>query len=185
MRPLLTLLSALIIFSYPIAVYFGLNKFGLQAVGGVLATVFLVRIVTGGQAKIKELKHLAWVSGGAGLLLLLLGMIFKQHGWLTYYPVVVNLCMFTVFALSLTQPQTIIERLARLQDPELPQSGIDYTRKVTKVWCGFFVLNGAIALYTCFQSLELWTLYNGLISYLLAGILFAVEWVIRQRVRQN
>lgn len=185
MRSLLTLLSALIIFSYPIAVYFGLNKFGLQAIGGVLAAVFLVRIVTGGQAKIKELKHLAWVSGCAGLVLLLLGIMFKQHGWLTYYPVIVNACMLTVFALSLTQPQTIIERLARLQEPELRQSGIDYTRKVTKIWCGFFVLNGSIALYTCFQSLEVWTLYNGLISYLLAGLLFAVEWLVRQRVRQS
>lgn len=185
MRSLLTLLSALIIFSYPIAVYFGLNKFGLQAIGGVLAAVFLVRIVTGGQAKIKELKHLAWVSGCAGLVLLLLGIMFKQHGWLTYYPVIVNACMLTVFALSLTQPQTIIERLARLQEPDLPQSGIDYTRKVTKIWCGFFVLNGSIALYTCFQSLEVWTLYNGLISYLLAGLLFAVEWLVRQRVRQS
>ncbi|MFA0677408.1 hypothetical protein AB4567_24110, partial [Vibrio sp. 10N.222.51.A6] len=120
MRPLLTLLSAIILFTYPIAVYFGLNKFGLQTVGIVLAAIFAVRIFTGGQAKIKELKHLAWISGSAGIVLLALGLTFKQHGWLTYYPVIVNVCMLVVFASSLWQPQTIIERLARLQEPELP-----------------------------------------------------------------
>ncbi|MGF1755265.1 hypothetical protein L4C33_16930, partial [Vibrio makurazakiensis] len=104
---------------------------------------------------------------------------------LTYYPVVVNLCMLVVFASSLRQPQTIIERLARLQEPDLAQSGVMYTRKVTKVWCLFFVINGSIALYTCFQSLEVWTLYNGLISYLLAGSLFSIEWLVRQKVRQS
>ena len=93
--------------------------------------------------------------------------------------------MLAVFASSLWQPQTIIERLARLQEPELPQSGIDYTRKVTKVWCLFFVINGSIALYTCFQPLEIWTLYNGLLSYVFAGLLFAGEWVVRQRIRQS
>lgn len=185
MRPLLTLLSAIILFTYPIAVYFGLNKFGLQTVGIVLAVIFAVRIFTGDQAKIKELKHLAWSSGSAGIVLLTLGLTFKQHGWLTYYPVIVNVCMLAVFASSLWQPQTIIERLARLQEPELPQSGIDYTRKVTKVWCLFFVINGSIAFYTCFQPLEVWTLYNGLLSYLFAGVLFAGEWVVRQRIRQS
>ncbi|CDT21849.1 MULTISPECIES: septation protein IspZ [Vibrio] len=185
MRPLLTLLSAIILFTYPIAVYFGLNKFGLQTVGIVLAAIFAVRIFTGGQAKIKELKHLAWISGSAGIVLLALGLAFKQHGWLTYYPVIVNVCMLAVFASSLWQPQTIIERLARLQEPELPQSGVDYTRKVTKVWCLFFVINGSIAFYTCFQPLEIWTLYNGLLSYLFAGLLFAGEWVVRQRIRQS
>ena len=28
-----------------------------------------------------------------------------------------------------------------------------------------------------------WTLYNGLIAYLLMGLLFAAEWLVRQRVR--
>ncbi|MFA0567748.1 MAG: septation protein IspZ [Vibrio gallaecicus] len=185
MRSVLTALSAIILFTYPIAVYFGLNKFGLQAVGLVLVVMFVLRIATGSQAKIKELKHLAWISGCAGIALLSLGILFKQHGWLTFYPVIVNACMLVVFALSLWQPQTIIERLARLQEPDLPQSGIDYTRNVTKIWCLFFVVNGSIALYTCFQPLEVWTLYNGLISYLLAGSLFAIEFFIRQRLRKS
>ncbi|WP_079751670.1 COG4648 family protein, partial [Vibrio parahaemolyticus] len=120
-----------------------------------------------------------------GILLVALGMVFKQHGWLKFYPVVVNVCMLCVFAFSLKQPQSIIERLARLQEPELPPSGVAYTRKVTMVWCVFFVLNAAFALYTCFLPVKIWTLYNGLISYLLAGSLFAGEWIVRQFVRKE
>jgi len=185
MRAVLAALSALILFAYPLAVYFGINKFGIQSVGIMLVVIFAVRIFSSSQAKIKELKQLAWISGIAGIILLSLGMLFKQHGWLTYYPVVVNLCMLTVFSSSLKQPQTIIERLARLQEPDLPESGVIYTRTVTKVWCVFFIINASIALYTCFQSLEVWTLYNGLISYLLAGSLFAIEWLVRQKVRHS
>ncbi|MGD8173803.1 septation protein IspZ [Vibrio sp. TRT 21S02] len=185
MRQLLTALSAIVLLAYPFAVYFGIDKFGLTVIGGLLVAVFLLRIVSASQAKLRELKQLAWISGVTGLVLTALGIWFKQHGWLTFYPVVVNVCMFTVFAHSLQQPQTIIERLARLQEPDLPESGVRYTRNVTLVWCGFFVFNGAIAFYTCFQSIKVWTLYNGLISYLLAGGLFALEWIVRQFVRKD
>ncbi len=134
MRPLLTLLSAIILFTYPIAVYFGLNKFGLQTVGIVLAAIFAVRIFTGGQAKIKELKHLAWISGSAGIVLLALGLTFKQHGWLTYYPVIVNVCMLTVFASSLWH----LKRLSSCScsTPRAWTSakrGIDYIQSQNKV----------------------------------------------------
>ncbi|MCW8344839.1 hypothetical protein MD535_02210 [Vibrio sp. ZSDZ65] len=185
MRPLLTILSAIVIFAYPFAVYFGAEQFGLQAISMILITVFVIRIASSNNTKLKEFKQLAWISGLTGITLSVLGAVFKQHGWLTFYPVVVNLCMLTVFALSLTQPQSIIERFARLQQPTLPDSAIRYTRNVTKVWCGFFTINAGIAFYTCFQTLEVWTLYNGLLSYLAAGCLFAGEWIIRQFVRED
>ncbi|BCK04745.1 hypothetical protein VCSRO162_2933 [Vibrio cholerae] len=185
MRTLLTVLSAIVLLAYPFAVYFGIDKLGLNVVALLLGAVFLLRIFSGHQAKLKELKHLAVLSGMVGVTLVTLGAIFKQQGWLTFYPVVINLSMLVVFALSLTQPQTVIERLARLQQPDLPESGVRYTRTVTKVWCVFFVCNASIALYTCFQPLHVWTLYNGLISYLAAGSLFAGEWIVRQRVRKD
>jgi uncharacterized membrane protein len=49
---------------------------------------------------------------------------------------------------------------------------------------GFFVINGTIAAaLTLWAPLAWWTLYNGLIAYLLMGLLFAGEWLVRQRVR--
>lgn len=185
MRQLLTILSAVVLLAYPFAVYFGIEKYGFSLVGILLIAALGVRLLSVRRSQLKELKYVAQISAVTGISLVGLGMLFKQHGWLTFYPVVVNLCMLIVFASSFRQPQTIIERLARLQEPDLPPSGIRYTRKVTAVWCGFFTLNGLFALYTCFHSIELWTLYNGLISYLLAGSLFAIEWVVRQFIRKE
>ncbi|MBE4366249.1 DNA gyrase subunit B [Vibrio parahaemolyticus] len=185
MRQLLTGLSAIVLFAYPFAVYFGIDKFGLNLVGGLLIAALLLRLFVANKTPLKEFKFLALTTGAVGILLVALGMVFKQHGWLKFYPVVVNICMLCVFAFSLKQPQSIIERLARLQEPELPPSGVAYTRKVTMVWCVFFVLNAAFALYTCFLPVKIWTLYNGLISYLLAGSLFTGERIVRQFVRKE
>ncbi|MBR9873563.1 MAG: DNA gyrase subunit B [Vibrionaceae bacterium] len=185
MRQLLTGLSAIVLFAYPLAVYFGIEKFGLNLVGGLLIAALLLRLFVANKTPLKEFKFLALTTGAVGILLVTFGLVFKQHGWLKFYPVVVNVCMLCVFAFSLKQPQSIIERLARLQEPELPPNGVAYTRKVTMVWCVFFVLNAAFALYTCFLPVKIWTLYNGLVSYLLAGGLFAGEWIVRQLVRKE
>ena len=92
--------------------------------------------------------------------------------------------LLAVFAISLRYPPSAIERLARLQEPDLPESGVRYTRRVTQVWCGFFIVNGSIALATVLWASDAaWALYNGLIAYLLMGLLFAAEWLVRRRVR--
>ncbi|ADT86697.1 hypothetical protein [Vibrio furnissii] len=185
MRQLLTALSAIVLLAYPFAVYYGIDKFGLSVIGLLLAVMFALRIITANRTKLKEFKQLAAMSGLIGITLIVLGMVFRQEGWLMFYPVAVNACMLVFFAASLKQPQTLIERLARLHEPDLPESGVRYTRKVTQVWCLFFLFNAIIALYTCFLPMEIWTLYNGLISYCLAGALFAIEWLVRRAVRQH
>lgn len=182
---LIALLSAIALLAYPFAVYYGLNNYGIGSVAIVLVVLFTLRIFVGNSVPLKELKYIAWLSGISGVVLTLLGMIFKDEGWFTFYPVMVNLFMLIVFVTSLFQKQSIIERLARLQDPNLPDTAILYTRKVTVVWSVFFVINGLTSLTTCFLTMEIWTLYNGLISYLLMGTLFSIEFIIRKRVQTS
>lgn len=184
MKPL-TLLSALILLAYPFAVYYGLNQWGIGVVAGVLAILFLLRVIGGNKTRLREIKYIAWLSGGTGIILTALAFIFKSSSWFTYYPVIVNLLMFILFTHSLWKKESMIERFARLQMPELPGYAIIYTRNVTKIWCLFFIVNGSIALSTTFMSLQTWTLYNGLLSYLFAGLLFAVEFVVRLIVKRK
>jgi len=81
---------------------------------------------------------------------------------------------------------SLVERLARLQEPELPTAAIRYTRRVTRVWCLFFIGNGLFSGWTVWHGdLALWSLYNGLISYLLMGALMAGEYLIRRRSRRD
>ena len=102
---------------------------------------------------------------------------------LKFYPVVINLGFLVVFVSSLMSPPTIIERFARIQNPDLSPQAIIYTRKVTWVWSVFFIVNGSIATVTAiWASNEVWALYNGLIAYLLIATLFAAEWLVRRRV---
>ena len=64
------------------------------------------------------------------------------------YPVAISLAVATIFAASLRFPPTVIERIARLTEPDLPPEGVIYTRKVTVVWVAFLLVNAAISLWT-------------------------------------
>ncbi|MBL0910701.1 DNA gyrase subunit B, partial [Pectobacterium carotovorum] len=45
---------------------------------------------------------------------------------------------------------------------------------------------GSIAVLTCLVgNLYWWTLWNGVISYVLMGLLMGGEWLIRQRLRKR
>lgn len=102
------------------------------------------------------------------------------------YPVFMSATMLVAFAVTLWKPPSMIERFARIMEPDLDARGVAYTRRVTMVWVAFFTLNGLIALWTVLEGdLFWWGLYNVLISYLLAGALFAVEFAVRQRVRRR
>lgn len=103
---------------------------------------------------------------------------------LLYYPVLVTLCALFFFAQSLTTTP-MIERFARLAHPDLPAEGVLWCRRVTQVWCGFFLLNASIALWTTTQSQAIWTLYNGCISYILMGVLFVGEYLLRLRAQKR
>ncbi|GHA96784.1 COG4648 family protein [Modicisalibacter luteus] len=128
-------------------------------------------------------KHWSVLLGLAALLTTQLGHAeLGVRAW----PVIVNATLLSVFAWSLRQPQSMIERLARRQEPDLPPHGVAYTRRVTQVWCVFFLCNGAAALWTAlYADLATWSLYNGGIAYGLCALLFAIEWCVRQRIRRR
>src|SRR5208337_3392697 len=95
------------------------------------------------------------------------------------YPVAVSSVMLAAFALTLVRPPSMVERIARASGAALDIAGVRYTRNVTIVWCVFFAANGCVALATALAgSRQAWALYNGLLSYLLAGALLAGERLV-------
>jgi uncharacterized membrane protein len=143
-------------------------------------TVLALRIVIERQdAARRSFSPVLW-SAAIGALLL---VVLSPLAGLQSYPILVSLALAGVFAHSLWRPPTVIERIVRLRKPNMP-APVSYLRKVTLVWLGFFLANAAISAATAMSgSLELWTLYNGLISYLIMGTLFAGEWIVRGFVR--
>lgn len=97
-----------------------------------------------------------------------------------------NIFMLMIFGYSLMNPPSIIERIARRQEPDLPPAGMAYTRRVTQVWCVFFLVNACISLVTVlWASPTIWSLYNGIIAYILMGLLFGGEYLVRLRFKRR
>ena len=114
--------------------------------------------------------------------LLLPGLFGQPDLGMRFYPVGVSVAMLLLFSSSLVSGMPLIEQIARLKNPQLPPAAIPYTRKVTWVWCLFFVVNGSIAAWTAlYGSMQQWLAYNGIISYCLMGLMFAGEWILRPR----
>jgi len=110
---------------------------------------------------------------------------------LKLYPVFINSFMLFLFGASLFNPPTAVFKIALLSDSSIRNSvhysAIEnYCRNVTKVWCIFFALNASISLITFLYAPNwVWAIYNGFISYILMGILFAVEWLVRKKVQKG
>ncbi|MDP2271787.1 MAG: hypothetical protein Q8N23_33090 [Archangium sp.] len=107
-------------------------------------------------------------------------------GWpLRWYPVFINGSLLVLFGVTLFRPPSMAERLARLREPDLPPHAVEYTRKVTMAWCGFFIVNGALAAATSLWGTDAqWALYNGGIAYGLMGVFAGAEYLVRLRVKK-
>jgi uncharacterized membrane protein len=164
---------------YPLAIWFGEGKVEPRYLAMLLLLAAAARLPA-----LKVSPAARWSAGAA--LLLAAGAVWANALLpLKLYPVLVNAALLVAFGYSLSSPQSMVERMARLTEPDLPPAAVAYTRTVTKVWCVFFVINGSIALGTAlWASQAVWSLYNGVIAYVLMGLLFAGEYLVRLRFKR-
>ena len=117
-----------------------------------------------------------------------LGLVATLDGLLAakLYPVALSLGAALAFGQSLRRPPSLVERIARIRQPDLPPQGQLYCRKVTIVWTVWLTANAAIAaLLATSDSDAAWALWTGMISYLVMGVLFGGEMLVRRCVRQR
>ena len=171
----LFMMAAVMIF--PFSVYFLIDKLGVEWLGGILLILLAVRLLP-------LIRKYRW----APVVFLIVGAVFlvvlKWTGnpfILQLYPPFISLGLLSAFGATLIYPPTMIERIATAAGMVVNQRSIAYTRAVTVLWCIFFTINatvsGAIALD---GSMRAWTIYNGLLSYIIIGIIFASEYLFRQ-----
>lgn len=182
MSKYVSIVAGVAIIAYPLAVYWGVSSFGIGSAALFIACLFIFRFcfppVSSALSKYSNaIRFLAVI----GFTLAILSWLMHDALWFRYYPVAVNLIFLVLFGFTLFKPPSMIERFARLKEPDLPESGVKYTKKVTLVWVVFFICNGMVALYTVLiADFEVWTLYNGFISYLFIGLLAAGEYCFRR-----
>ena len=182
MNRLLASLTGLLIILYPFLVYWGLARFEPRHLALLLLVMLVLRFFSSSIARPAPPAILLTFTI-AGLALVLVAVISNDDQALKLYPVVVNFSLLLIFLFSLRYPPTVIERIAEAIESSLSSSARLYTRQVTKLWCGFFLVNGVISVLTSvFASMAVWALYNGLVAYLLMGLLFACEYMYRTLV---
>ncbi|MBX2809738.1 MAG: hypothetical protein KTR20_14025 [Cellvibrionaceae bacterium] len=176
-RRLLTVLLGLAILAYPLIVYHTLDRQGPAVVAAVLLLVFILRFMSIERCWQRAQPSLLLVVGGFCALVI----ITHSQRLLLYYPSLMNLAMALLFLGSLRGTKPLIARLASAMGQTPPAEAAPYIRKLTALWGLMLLANTGIAAYTaCCTSLWLWSLYNGLLSYLLIGLLIIGEWLYRR-----
>lgn len=162
--------------SYPVAIYFLLREQGARALALPLCLLAVLRVIFARE----------WLWGAVLLAMAVVTALTDLSLPAKFYPVAVNLGLFVLFGRSLLRPPSFVERIARLREPDLPPPAVAYTRRVTMLWCVFFLVNAMIAAWLAlFSSDASWAMYSGGIAYACAGLLFAGEFVVRRLVRQQ
>lgn len=178
-----TFTQILLWLAYPAVIFFGIQFLQPRYVAILLALLLIVRWRNEAKSLLAGMSRVYLLVFAVLLSVIMVTTITNNETLLRLYPALVSCGMLVIFSFSLKYPPSMIERFARLHEPNLTASGVRYTRQVTQVWCGFFVLNGGVALFTAlYTSREMWSLYNGFIAYILMGAMFAGEWLIRRRI---
>jgi len=162
---------------YPFFIYFGLQILQPGFFGLVLAVLLLLRF---GVIRPEERSKVVPV----GIILLgyaIASAVVGSTQMLLYYPVLVNAILFVVFAWSLTTKESLLLRIVRARGNLINVKTPGYLSRLTAIWAGFFAINGMIAIWTTTASMELWTMYNGMISYVLVATIALCEWIFRIR----
>ena len=178
-KKLLVVLCGCGLLAYPFLIYLGVKFNLLKVLLPALAVLFIVKIIY--LRDFKGIKTLfAAVSALCATGICLIAFMADSERIALYYPVCVNALLFFIFGGSLFSDRPVITRIALLYDKKLPAYVLRYTRIVTIVWVFFFMANGAMAFITAqFYTVEIWTLYNGFIAYILIGTLVGCEYLVR------
>lgn len=196
-------LTGVALVAYPMFVFWAFThwepRYASLALLAVLAPVALMRLraLTKGNAAVpdpcsgddtarrspgQQVKALAVIPLVA-FTAFALGAVLNNAGFVLAAPVAINVVLLGAFGSTLRRgSEPMIERFARLTVHDLQPGEQRWCRGWTVVWCAFFAMNASTAAaLALWAPLSWWTVYNGLIAYLLMGVLFAAEYVPRKR----
>lgn len=175
--------AAIAMIAYPVVVWQGLSAGSPRAVAIALLLVMTPALLlkkTGAERRAR-VRGLAAVPATI-LAVLIVAALLDGSALILMTPVAANAVLLLSFGVTLRRgSEPMVERFARLQEPDLTAPKQAWCRLWTKIWCGFFLANGAIAAGLArYADVEAWAFYNGLLAYALIGGLLALEWALRR-----
>lgn len=176
-KKIATLVFALISILYPCLVYFGLQHWSYRIFGFMIVGIGLVKFCLSRNSNTRSDRVVLAVTAACGLTI----WAFPSELAVKLYPVCISLLVGSLFALSLRENESLITKLARLSGADMTPEALRYTRNLTAIWAILLYVNAMIALYLArFGTTEAWTLYCGLLSYLILGGFMGGEFLYRQ-----
>jgi len=125
-----------------------------------------------------------WLLGAAGAAAL--AILWSDRAAATRVaflpPILIYVFVCWAFARTLLPGrEPLVTRIARLvRDGELPQPLVEHTRRVTWLWAVVPALMAAISLALArFAEPATWSLFTNVVSYLVLGALFLLEYLYR------
>lgn len=182
----LKVILALVLTAYPVIVFIGFKYTTPLTTNIFIIIILAVRLIITRRDK-NPINTISFFVLILMVIICSLGVVLKEFELALLYPVFFNLALFLMFLWSLSPGRVpVVETLARIKEKFLSPKAIQYVRRVTILWATFFIINGAISLYTyLYCSVEQWTLYNGLISYIFIGAIGALEYLVRITLRKR
>jgi uncharacterized membrane protein len=178
----LAFLNGTLLGLYPVAIWMGLTYLSTRTVGilvlALVTPIAALRLRGADRTTFWSVLRIPLVI----MSLIVLGIVLDDHRYVLAMPVLINLTLLITFGATLRAgAMPMIERFARMQDPKLSEAQAAHCRQFTQVWVGFFVFNGGLALLLgLLAPLAWWATYTGLIAYILMGVLFAFEYIVRK-----
>lgn len=187
MQQLLGACSSLLSISYPLWVWLLLTyQRGAVWFAAILLLIGGLRLLLAWWFPSPSRFFPPWWSVVLNLSMMALGLwvLFSGVGTVfQIYPLMVSGGLLAVFGGSLWTDKSMIERFAELYEKNITPQKQAYMRRITQLWCGFFTVNLCVSAYTWqAMSLSAWTWYNGVISYVLMGLLFFGEYSYRRLI---
>ncbi len=184
-------LGVLVGITYPFLIYAGLS-WGSPRILALLVAVFLglrtiiylgtersAQSMEAPDSRVAHLRSLLFPFILVGIVIAF-AAASNDGVYFLFMPILINAALFVSFGRTLLRGPSMIETFARLQVSSLSDEEQIYCRRVTALWCLFFVSNGAITLWLAlFASLERWTFYTGFLAYILIGVIFLGELIYR------
>jgi uncharacterized membrane protein len=172
----IAILSAIFTAAFPAFIYFGREFTTPSVIALTGALLLLARLLT-----LPRGTDRSRVAGlGCAIALLAVAAVSGMEILTLMYPTLVNASLMVAFAATLWRPPSLVERLGRAWGMKVDPRGAAYRKWVTAVWSLFFLLNGVIAAVLALRGdLATWAFYTGVLGYLMAGLLMAMELVVR------
>ena len=167
--------------SYPFLVYFGIQFLPPSFFGLVLIVLLAMRlgVLLPDERRVFVPMLLVFLVYAAATA------ISDNAKMLLFYPALVNFSMCIVFLNSLRGDESLLLRIVRARGVEINEYVPRYLYRLTALWAGFFVINGLVSIWTISLSLQAWTLYNGLISYMVVAVLAGGELLFRRHFKKR